>query len=182
MISDWSQSRELESDLLSSRHVKKHSKPDSNISILMNKTRLTVVGMTIKNTPSSDFLINRSSDSTIGDADCTMCNSKSGSGSCSAGGDVGLDERENVETNGVGILMLGKTRWRVNADIDVVFPSWARARNVGSSNETKSSVSQMFTVRSHAIRRPAASGVSPMRHTLESELAAETCAWAEYMA
>jgi len=93
------------------------------MSILMNKTRLTVVGMTIKKTPSSDFLISRSSDSTTGDADCTMCNSRSGSASDSAGGEVGLDERDRVETRGVGILMLGMTRWRVNADIDVVFPS-----------------------------------------------------------
>jgi len=158
----------------------KHWKPDSIISILMNCTRFTVVGITIRKTPISDFLISRSSDSTIGDADCTMCNSKSGSGS--AGGDVGLDERDRVEIRGVGTLMDGKTRWRVNADIDVVFPSWARARSVGSSRETKSSVSQMFIVRSHANRSPAASGVSPMRHALESEPVSETWAWEVYMA
>jgi len=91
------------------------------MSILMNWTRFTVVGMTISRTPSSDFLINRSSDSTIGDADCKICSSTSGSGS--AGGDVGLGERDNIETRGVGALMLGRTKRRVKADIDVVLPS-----------------------------------------------------------
>ena len=111
----------LDGHLLSRRHVKKHWKPDSSMSILMNRTRLTVVGMTISRTPSSDFLINRSSDSTMGDADCTICSSTSGSGS--AGGDVGLGERDNIEIRGVGALMLGRTKWRVKADIEVVLPS-----------------------------------------------------------
>jgi len=105
----------------------------------------------------------------IGDADCVMCSSRSGSPSSRSGVVEGVGERDINDINGVGSLVFGSTRWRVIDDIEAGFWSWARVRSVGSSRDTKSRVNQIFALRSHAKSRPAAVGVSPMRQDVESE-------------